>query len=82
MLRYPNLNSNAGKSHSAPATPNILAERCKLGRRQAPLVAFTLGDRLRPIPIEAMNCIHRLKLTGAAILVFRASTSLQAAPAA
>jgi len=26
--------------------------------------------------------IHRLKLTGAAILVFRASTPLQAAPAA
>jgi hypothetical protein len=33
-------------------------------------------------PNEAMNSIKRLKLTGAAILVFRASTSLQAAPAA
>jgi len=28
------------------------------------------------------GCVQRLKLTGAAILVFRASTSLKAAPAA
>jgi len=33
-------------------------------------------------PNEAMISIQRLKLTGAAILVFRASTSFQAAPAA
>jgi hypothetical protein len=31
---------------------------------------------------KAFMSIHRLKLTGAAILDFRASTSLQAAPAA
>ncbi|MBI3407316.1 MAG: hypothetical protein HY040_03035 [Planctomycetes bacterium] len=42
---------------------------------------LTLGQA-RPIPIEDMMSIQRLKPTGAAILVFRASTFLQAAPAA
>jgi len=38
-------------------------------------------DRPRPIPSETMISIKQPKLTGGAILVFRASTSVPAAPA-
>jgi hypothetical protein len=45
-------------------------------------IPYTNMGQVSAHPNEAMNSIKRLKLTGAAILVFRASTSLQAAPAA
>ena len=45
-------------------------------------IPYTTLGQASAHPNEAMNSINRLKLTGAAILVFRASTSLQAAPAA
>ena len=45
-------------------------------------IPFTKLGRVSAHPNEAMNSIKRLKLTGAAILVLRASTSLPAAPAA
>ena len=44
-------------------------------------IPFTKLGQVSAHPNEAMNSIKRLKLTGAAILVFRASTFLQAAPA-
>jgi hypothetical protein len=46
------------------------------------LIPYTNLGQASAHPNEAMNSIKRMKLTGAAILVFRASTSLQAAPAA
>ena len=45
-------------------------------------IPYTNLGQVSAHPNEAMNSIKRLKLTGAAIPVFRASTSLQAAPAA
>ena len=45
-------------------------------------IPYTTLGQVSAHPNEAMNSIKWLKLTGAAILVFRASTSLQAAPAA
>src|SRR5262245_22950111 len=48
------------------------------GTGSNPAIPLLNGDRLRPVTTEAMRSIQRLKLTGAAILVLRASTSLQA----
>jgi len=59
-----------------------LPENPTLGQKLRGFEPVYHWDRPRPIPIETMISIKRLKLTGAAILVFRASTFLQAAPAA
>jgi hypothetical protein len=45
-------------------------------------IPYSKLGRVPAHPNEAMNSIKRLKMTGAAILVFRVSMSLQAAPAA
>jgi hypothetical protein len=46
------------------------------------LIPYNTLGQASAHPIEAMNSIKRMKLTGAAILVSRGSKVLQAAPAA
>src|SRR5262249_21439307 len=53
----------------------VLPENPTLGQKLRGFEPVYPWDRPRPIPSETMISIQRLKLTGAAILVFRASTS-------
>ena len=55
---------------------------CRDKNRSWVLIPYTNLGQASAHPNEAMNSIKRLKLTGAAAMVFRASTSLQAAPVA
>jgi hypothetical protein len=66
--------------------PDTVAKRPWTTRSQTTMTLSQLfyestGLRFRMSRLEAVHN-QRLKLTGAAILAFRASTSLQAAPAA
>src|SRR5262245_29999685 len=72
-----------GPACRAPIVVDAAQPRLKIPRRdKVRLDPATCWDEPPAHPIEAMMSIQWLKLTGAAVLVLQASTSLQAAPAA